>query len=163
MRLIIAPLFSAGLILFGVGLIPDETIIQLSIDAIETWNGWSFVGVVCVASGLFGLLKEIAFAIRAWSTTGEWHFRLTSHDLIWHVPRHAHGKEEGFEASLKELRQVELRTIQKHEDSDELEYWVHFKSRDSVQLQPYSGVSLSWLVDEISAAGVPYEETFKTY
>ena len=161
-RLIIAPLLSAALIWFGTWLIPEATVIEFSIDAIETWNGWSFLGFICIASGLYGLLKELVFAVRAWSTTGEWHFRLTDRDLLWHVPHHAHGKEEGFEAPLNELKQIEFRTVQKHEETDVREYWVHFNSRDPVQLQPYSGVSLSWLVEKISAAGVPYKATVRT-
>lgn len=162
-RLLIAPLFSVGLILFGMWLVPEETIWKLHVEAIETWNVWSVFGVLCVGFGLYGLLKELVFAIRAYATTGEWHFRLTDHELLWHVPHHVHGKEEGFKASLEELREIEFKTIQKHEDIDEREYWVHFNSRGSIQLKSYSGVSLSWLVEKISATGVPFKETFQTY
>ncbi|MBG6158230.1 hypothetical protein IWQ52_004294 [Labrenzia sp. EL_159] len=162
-RLIIAPLISFGLIGFGTWLLPEGTVLELHIEAVETWNVWSFLGFICIGGGIYCLLKEAVFAARAYSTTGEWHFRLTDRDLLWHVPNHAHGKEEGFEAPLEEIKQIEFRTIQKHEDIDKREYWIHFHSRDSVKLQSYSGISLSWLVEKISATGVPYEETSENF
>lgn len=162
-RLIIAPLFSAGLIWFGTWLLPEQTVVSLSVEAIKTWNVWSFLGIIAIGSGIYGLAKELVFAVRAWSTTGEWHFRLTELDLLWHVPDHAHGKEEGFEASLKELVRIEFRAVEKTEGIDEREYWVHFRAREPVQLRSFSGVSLPWLVERISAAGVPYQETRENY
>lgn len=162
-RLIIAPLFSVGLIWFGTWLLPEGTVFELNIKAVETWNVWSFLGFICIGSGIYRLLKEAVFAARAYSTSGEWHFRLTDRDLLWHVPNHAHGKEEGFEAALAEIKQIEFRTIQKQEDIDEREYWIHFHSRDSVKLQSYSGISPSGLVEKISATGVPYEETSENF
>lgn len=162
-RLIIAPLFSIGLIWFGTWLLPEGTVFELNLKAVEAWNVWSFLGFICIGSGIYRLLKEAVFAARAYSTSGEWHFRLTDRDLLWHVPIHAHGKEEGFEAALAEIKQIELRTIQKQEDIDEREYWIHFHSRDSVKLKSYSGISLSGLVEKISATGVPYEETFENF
>lgn len=162
-RLVIAPLFSVGLIWLGTWLLPEETVISLEVEAIETWSAWSFFGCIIIGSGVFGLAKELVFAIRARSTKGEWHFRLTEHDLLWHVPVHAHGEEEGFAASLEELKLIEFKTIEHNEGIDEREYWIHFHTRDPIQLRPYSGVSLSWLVDGIRAAGVPYEETHRDY
>lgn len=162
-RLIIAPLLSAGLILFGAWVMPKETVLSFNIAAIETWSVWSFLGFIAIGSGIYGLVKELVFAVRAWSTSGEWHFRLTEHDLLWNVPHHAHGKEEGFAASLGELKLIEFKTIQKQEDMDEREYWVHFHTREPIQLKSFSGVSLSWLVERIRAAGVPYEETHENY
>lgn len=147
------------MIWLGAWLLPAETIFAFNIEAVQSWNVWSFLGVVFIGSGIYGLLKEAVFAVRAHATSGEWHFRLTDRDLLWHVPNHAHGKEVGFEAKLEELKQIEFRTLKKYEDFDEREYWVHFHSRASVQLQSYSGMSLSWLAEKISAAGVPYEET----
>ena len=158
-RLVIAPLLSIGLIGFGTWLLPQGTVLEPSIDAVETWRVWSFLGVICIGGGIYRLLKEAVFAARAYSTAGEWHFRLTDRDLLWHVPNHAHGKEEGFETPLKEIRQIEFRTIHKQEDTDERQYWIHFHSRGPIMLQAYSGISLSWLVERISATGVTYEET----
>ncbi len=163
LRLVIAPLLSVVLIWIGFLLIPEETVLQLRIESIETWSAWSFLGLVCIGSGIYRLFKELIFAIRAISTKGEWHFRLTDHSLLWHVPKHAHGTEEGFEVPLEELSQIEIRTIEKTEGIDEREYWIHFHSRDPVQLRSYSGVSLSWLAEKIRAAGVPYEETCVRY
>ncbi len=137
--------------------------LELSLEAVETWNAWSFVGFICIGGGIYRLLREAVFAARAYSTAGEWHFRLTDRDLLWHVPNHAHGKEEGFEAPLEEIRQIEFRTIQKQEDIDDRQYWIHFHSRDSIRLRSYSGVSLSSLVEKMSAAGVSYEETSEKF
>ena len=162
-RLIVAPLYSIGLIGFGTWLLPEGTVLELRIEAVETWNVWSFFGFLCIGSGIYCLLKEAVFAARAYSTKGEWHFRLTDRDLLWHVPNHAHGKEEGFEAPLEEIKQIEFKTIQKHEDMDERQYWIHFHSRAPVRLQSYSGISLPGLVEKISASGVSYEETSENF
>ncbi|MFQ6552898.1 hypothetical protein AAD018_011215 [Aestuariibius insulae] len=162
-RLIIAPVISAALVALGMWLIPDATVFRPRFEALETWSGWAFLGVICVACGLYGLLKELIFAARSIGTSGEWHFRLTDEELLWHVPRHAHGTECGFSARLDELKEIESRTIHKEEERDEREYWMHFNARDPIQLQSYSGISLSGLVEKISAAGVPYRETYQRY
>lgn len=162
-RLIIAPLFSIGVTWFGTWLLPKGTVLELSIEAVETWSVWSFLGFICICGGIYRLLKEAVFAVRAYSTAGEWHFRLTDSDLLWHVPNHAHGKEEGFEAPLEEIKQIEFRTIHKQEDIDERQYWIHFRSRDPIRLQAYSGISLSSLVEKICETGVPYEETSENF
>ncbi len=162
-RLVVGTLFSLWLVWFGTWLMPAETVLAVSVDAIESWNFWTFAACVCIACGIWGLLKELAFAFRSSSTSGEWHFRLRGNDLLWHVPDHAHGTEQGFEARLDELQKVEFKTIQAFEETDRREYWVHFKHRDPIQLQSYSGVSLSWLVQKIASAGVPYEETHESH
>ncbi|WP_298839137.1 hypothetical protein [uncultured Roseobacter sp.] len=160
-RLIIAPMMSAVLIASGLWLIPDKTILKVEIEAVETWSVQAFLGVVCIACGFCGMLRELLFAARSLGTSGEWHFRLKDGELLWHVPRHAHGSESGFSARLDELKEIEFRTIHQDEAQDKREYWVHFHARDPVQLQPYSGVSLSWLAENIRAAGVPYRETHR--
>lgn len=162
-RLIIAPVFAVGLIWFGMRLLSEDKIQSLDIDAVEAWTVWSFFGAIMIGTGIYRLLKELIFALRARSTTGEWHFRLTDRDLLWQVPDHAHGKEEGFAAPLTEIERIEFKTIQKQEDMDVRQYWVHFHARDPIQLRSFSGVSLSWVVDKIRAVGVPYEETFENY
>lgn len=162
-RLIIVSLFSVSLILFGMWLVPETALMELNVEAVETWSTWSFFGFIGVGAGIYGLLKECIFALRAYSTSGEWHFRLSDHVLLWHVPRHAHGAEEGFEVPLDDVKQIEFRTIRKHDEFDEREYWIHFHSRDPIQLQTYSGVSLSWLAEKINDAGVPYVETYEQY
>ncbi len=68
LRLVVASLFSLGLIWFGTWLVPDETILEVSVDAIESWNGWSFVALDAVLSVVWGLLKELVFAVRSYST-----------------------------------------------------------------------------------------------
>ncbi|MEL7525925.1 MAG: hypothetical protein AAFN16_09160, partial [Pseudomonadota bacterium] len=50
LRLIIAPLLSIGLIGFGTWLLPRGTVLEPSIDAVETWNVWSFLGVICIGA-----------------------------------------------------------------------------------------------------------------
>ena len=162
-RLVIAPVFSAGMIWLGARLIPKDTVLSLDVEAIETWSVWSFFGCIIVGCGDFGLAKELVFAIRARSTTGEWHFRLTEKDLLWHVPRHAHGKEEGFAASLDEIKLIESKIIENVDGLDEREYWIHFHAREPIQLRPFSGVSLPQLVDKIRAAGIPFNETREGY
>ncbi len=159
LRLVIVPGFSLLLIALGLWLIPAGTVMNLHFAAMETWSGWAFFGVILIGCGIYGVLKEIIFAWRARKTSGEWHFRLTDNDLLWHVPDHAHGREDGFSAQLDELKEIELRTIQEDDQMDVREYWVHFTSGQSLQLQSYSGISLSWLVEKICAAGVPYRET----
>ena len=162
-RLIVVPLLSVGLIWFGMRLVPETAVMELSLEAVETWGIGTVFGFVCVGAGIYGSLKECVFAVRAYSTTGEWHFRLSDHALVWSVPRHAHGNEEGFEVQLNDVKQIEFRTIEKYEDIDEREYWIHFHSQDPIQLHSYSGVSLSWLAEKINDAGVPYVETNEQY
>lgn len=159
-RLIILPALSIGLIFLGLKLIPDTFIWEVSIDAFKSWNGWAFVGLVLIGSGLSHLIKAAIFAYRSLGTDGEWHFRLTQHDLLWKVPDHAHGPEIGFKTTLSDIEAVEFRTITEYERMNEREYWIHFRDRDSIQLQSYTGISLPWLVSKIHDAGVPYNETF---
>ncbi len=159
LRLIIAPALAIGLIVLGYSLVPDTFVWALSMEAVKTADGWAFVGIIMIISGLSGLVKEVMFAYRSWGSSGEWRFRLTRDELLWHVPDHAHGPEVGFEASLCDIQEIEFRTIRRHEASDEREYWVHFRDRDPVQLKPYSGVSVSSLVSRICEAGVRYTET----
>ncbi len=105
------------------------------------------------------LLKTAIFAYRSWNSMGEWHFRLDDENLIWDVPNHAHGKETGFRTALSNIKDIEERYIHKHEAIDETEYWIHFNDKPSVQLQSYSGISLSWLISEISKQGVTCNKT----
>lgn len=161
LRLIIAPLFAIGLIWLGTWLIPDETVFAWDIQAIETWNGWSFVGAILVLHGVFTLVKELIFGLRAYAQQGFWHFRLTDTDLLWHVPDHSFGEEDGFDVPLEDIKQIKFKTIQKYEESNEREYWIHFHSRDPIQLNSYSGISLSWLVKEMQSAGIDYKETYE--
>lgn len=158
-RLIVGPAFSIGFIVLGINLLPKDFVWAASTEAIETWSGWAFAGIILIGSGIFGLIKEALFALKTRGLSGEWHFRLTEDELLWHVPDHAHGPETGFKARLEELKEIEFRTIQKYEEMDEREYWVHFRDRDPVQLRSHSGISISWLVSLISDAGVNYTET----
>ena len=152
-----------ALIWVGTSLISKDAEFALSIEAIDTWNGWSFVGAVLVLIGLWSITKEIVFAFRAQGTSGEWHFRLDDQELLWHVPEHGFGKEEGFHVPLGAIKHVEFKTIEKHESIDEREYWVHFHAQDPIQLRGHSGVSRSWMVDKMREAGLHYEETRVTW
>lgn len=158
-RAVILPVLAIGFILLGWNLIPENFMWEVSIHAIKTWSGWVFIGLILIGTGVFNLIKVAIFALRSFGTTGEWHFRLTQDELVWQVPDHAHGPEIGFKTPLSEIKDVEFRTISKHDEMNEREYWIHFRDRDSIQLQQYTGISVSWLVSKIHEAGVPYNET----
>lgn len=162
-RLIVAPIMCLGLVALGIWFIPAGTALELTPAAIETWSFPAVVGALCVVMGIWGLLKEVLFAVRAVGTSGEWHFCLNDRGLFWNVPQHAHGKESGFSAQLDELKEMELRTIQKEEAPDEYEYWVHFHVRDPIQLKSYSGISLRHLTQKICSAGVPLRQTSQRF
>ena len=163
-RLIIAPAMAGAFIYFGLRLIPDSFGIGMSIDDIGDLNFWSFLGVFLVCTGAYSLIKEALFAYRSRKPSGYWHFRLTSDDLLWDVPQHAHGTEIGFHAKLSDIKQIEFRTLERYEQSDLRSYWVHFNGgTPSIELKDYSGISLSWLAKKIGESGVPYNETRRTY
>jgi hypothetical protein len=155
----IALLIYASLIWNGTEVLPEETVISFNVAAVKVSSVWSILGFVAIGHGIHGLLKELIFAVRAWSTTGEWHFRLTEHDLLWHVPDHVHGEEKGFVASLGDLKLIEFKTLHKDEKIGPREYWVHFHTRAPIQLKSFSGINLSGLVERLIAVGVPYVET----
>ena len=157
--MIIYPVFGIGCILIGLSLIPDAFQRALSEESIKTWDGWGFLGVVLISVGFFNLAKALVFAIRSWGTNGEWHFHLTEQSLLWQVPIHAFGPETGFETPKANIEAVERRTIARYEEPDVQEFWIHFRDRDAIQLQDYTGISISWLVSKIHGTGVPYNET----
>ncbi len=159
-RAIIFPVLAIGFIWFGYKLIPDTFIWEVSVDAIESWNGLAFCGLILISTGIFNLVKTAIFVFRSLDTAGEWHFRLTQDELLWQVPDHVHGPEIGFRTPLSNIKELEFRTVSKHDEMDEREYWIHFRDQDSIQLQDYTGISVSWLVSKIHEAGVPYNETF---
>lgn len=152
-------LFGIGCTLIGITLIPDSFRWSFSIDAIETWGGWGFLGVILIGTGFFNLVKTVIFAIRSRGTSGEWHFRLTEQSLLWDVPVHAFGPETGFETPKANIKAVECRTIVKDEAPNIQEFWIHLRDREPLQLQDYTGISISSLVSKIHEAGVPYNET----
>ncbi|KJZ19219.1 hypothetical protein [Loktanella sp. S4079] len=163
-RLIIGPLIAIGFIYFGLRLIPDSFGLGMSIDDISDLSMWAIVGVFLVCTGAYNLLKLAIFAIRSRQPSGHWHFRLTADDLLWDVPKHAHGKETGFHAKLPDIEQIEFRTLERDEQQDLRSYWVHFSDGSpAIELKGYSGVSLSWMTQKIAQAGVPYVETRDTY
>ena len=163
-RLIIVPLLAIGLIYFSLRLIPDSFGLGMSIDDIGDLNFWSILGVFLVCTGAYSLIKEALFAYRSRKPSGYWHFRLTSDDLLWHVPQHAHGEETGFRAKLADIKEIEFRTLERDEAPDLRSYWVHFNSdTPAIELKDYSGVSLSWLAKKMRESGVPYNETRRTY
>jgi hypothetical protein len=159
-RVIILPFVAICFIFFGLKLIPDTFIWELSVDAIGSWSGWAFVGLILIGTGIVNLIKTVIFAFRARGMAGEWHFRLTQDELLWQVPDHAHGPEIGFKTPLSNIKELEFRTISKHEELNEREYWIHFPDQNPIQLQSYTGISVSWLVSKIHEAGVPYTKTF---
>lgn len=162
-RIVIVPIIAALFIAIGIWIVPKRAIWSLSFEALETWNGWGFFGLFLVATGLFHLLKLTFFAFRAAGTSGEWHIRLTQDDLLWQVPDHAHGPEEGFHTPLSAIRQLEHRVISQSEGPDLQEYWIHFHDRAPIQLRDYTGISLPWMFGKIRDAGVPVEATTDTF
>ncbi|WP_095589818.1 hypothetical protein [Actibacterium ureilyticum] len=158
-RLAIVPLIAGAQIWLGLWLIPAGTRLSLEPADIGTWTVWSVAGALLVLAGFWALLGLLVFAIRARSSGGAWHFRLTDTDLLWQVPRHAHGPEEGFAARLDQIAALELRIIRRDEAPDRREYWIRFHDRAPIRLRDHSGVSLSWLADRIHQAGVPVHET----
>ncbi|WP_162617685.1 hypothetical protein [Yoonia maritima] len=150
-----------GLIYFGLRLIPGRFGFGMSI---HDPNFWNIVGVFLVGTGAYHLIKEAVFAYRSRKPSGYWHFRLTSDDLLWHVPQHAHGTEIGFHVDLSDIKEVEFRTLERDEQSDRRSYWMHFNyDTPAIELKNYSGVSLSWIAEKIREAGVPYKETRRAY
>lgn len=158
-RLIIIPIVVAGFIWLGFRLIPDDAVWALSFEAVETWNLWGFLGLFLIVTGVVNLLKLMVFVWRARGTSGEWRFRLTQDDLLWKVPVHAHGPEEGFHVPLSAIKSLERRRIARDDDPDMVEYWAHFQDRPSIQLREYTGYSISSLMEQVHQAGVPYENT----
>ncbi|MCK0069430.1 hypothetical protein [Kordiimonas laminariae] len=158
-RLIITPLFASLWILLGTYLLPEDALNLSRIDSPTAFTVWDFLGVIFIGTGVVTLFKAAAFARRSLNTVGEWHFRLDNEYLIWDVPNHAHGQETGFRSALSDITGIEERYIHKHEAVDETEYWAHFHNKPSIQLQRYSGISLPWLISEISKQGVTYNKT----
>lgn len=157
--IIITAILALCLILVGRWMIPAAFVWELSINVLEAWNGWAFVGLILIASGLIYLFKAIIRALRFIGTTGEWHFRLTYDELLWDVPKHSFGPEIGFVSKLSNIKEIEFRTITEFEQSDVRQYWIHFKDREPVQLMDYTGYTISALVLKIHEAGVSYKET----
>ncbi len=159
LRLVIRSVFSIGLILWGLYLLPENPDWTFAPRTLEAWDGWGFVGLIMLGSGIFGLFKEAVFGTKSLGQTGHWHFLLADGHLTWDVPNHAHGEEEGFRSALSEISSIEYRTIQRYEQMDVCEYWLHFHEGDPIQLKSYSGISLSWIASRIQDAGVEYRET----
>ena len=159
-RLIIFPLYAILLIWLGIYLQPENVSYALEPKSISTWGQWGFFGMIFIGVGILKLVKEIVFAFQSWGASGGWKFRLIDHHLTWHVPNHSHGSEIGFSAHIEEIREIELRTIERHDEMRERQYWIHFYERESIQLQSYSGVTISFLTQKIIELGVKYQETF---
>ena len=158
-RIVVLSAVSVGLMFVGYKVVPESFIWALSLEGFKSLTGWGFFGLILIGMGPFNLLKVALFALKARGTSGEWRFCLEDDRLLWQVPAHAHGAETGFQAPLSSIRQLEYRTLTSFDEMDEREYWIHFTDRASIQLQAYTGVSLSWLVSKIHDAGVPYKET----
>lgn len=157
--MIIMPVVVALFIVAGLWLLPDDAVWALSFEALETWGLWGFFGLFLILTALYHLTKLIFFVRRAAGATGEWRFRLTAEDLLWQVPDHAHGPEQGFHVPLAAIKQLEHITYYRSEGPDEDQYWVHFHDHPSIQLREYAGYSIRALMDQIHQAGVPFERT----
>jgi hypothetical protein len=147
--------------IWGVFLLPiNFSPLSFSPKDLEVLGFWPFIGLILIGTGIFTLIKEVIFSFRSLgNTSGEWHFSLISDTLIWNVPNHFHGNEVGFKAKLSEIKEIEFRTINRHEEINQREYWVHFYKRESILLQSYSGISISSLVSKTCNEGVHYNET----
>ncbi len=158
-RLAISSVFSIGLVVCGLYLLPQNAEWASLVGMVAVWDGWAFIGLVMLGVGMFTIIKEVVFAIKSLGQTGHWHFLLTDDHLSWDVPDHPHGEEVGFRSVLSEISLIECRTIERWERVDTREYWLHFHDRYPIQLQSYSGVSLSWLASQIRDAGIEYRNT----
>ncbi|MBV7266696.1 hypothetical protein [Erythrobacter ani] len=158
-RLFISSVFATGLIISGLYLLPRFTVWDSLASALATGDGWAFLGLIMVAFGIYAGVKVAVFAIKSLGKSGYWHFRLADGHLSWDVPDHMHGEEIGFRSALSEISSIECRTIERWEQANIREYWLHFHDRYSIQLQSYSGVSLSWLAFQIRDAGIEYRDT----
>lgn len=150
---------SAGLLMLGLWLLPGPHAWAFAAESLQHWDGWGFIGLVTMASGLFAFAKFILFAVWSFGQKGAWHFMLTSDQLTWKVPDHTFGEETSFSANLSDISWVENRTIERHELPDLTEYWIYFTNREPVELKSYSGVSLRWLISKIAEAGVEFRQT----
>ena len=159
--MIIMPVVVALFLAAGLWLVPADAVWALSFEALETWTLWGFLGLFLIITALYHLAKLIFFARRAVGTTGEWRFRLTQNDLLWQVPDHAHGPEEGFHVPLVAIKELEHITIYRSDEAEENQYWVHFHDHPSIQLREYTGYSIRALMDKIHQAGVPFERTLR--
>ncbi|MEP2988183.1 MAG: hypothetical protein ABJN65_08025 [Parasphingorhabdus sp.] len=157
-RLIIKPMVAIGFVILGVNLLPENLNWQMAPADFRDWDFWSIIGIFSLISGGYMLIQEAIFALRSFNQSGEWHFRLSDDELLWDVPVHSHGEEQGFRVKLSEIKEIEYRTIIKYDEMDAREYWVHFVNRDSVELKSYSGLSIDALVEKIEKAGVRYKE-----
>lgn len=159
--MIVMPVVVALFMTAGLWLVPDGAVWALSFEALETWGLWGAFGFFLILTALYHLVKLILFARRAAGTTGGWRFYLTQDELLWQVPNHAHGREEGFHVPLSAIKQLEHITTYRSEGANEEQYWVHFHDRPSIQLREYSGYSIRALMDKIHQAGVPFERTLR--
>ncbi len=151
-------------IYYGTGLIPTNLGRPMSIGDTSDLNFWSIIGVLLIGIGIFNIAAAVTFLFRSRHAAGHWHFRLTADDLLWQIPRHGHGEETGFQTKLSDIKQLEFRTLRRDESVDKRSYWVHFKDgTPSIELKSYSGVSLSWMIEKIAAAGVAKIETQGEY
>lgn len=160
-RLIIMLTIAILSISWGWYLLPiNIAMLTFSPADLEGFGFWPFIGLILVGTGISTIIKESIFSFRSLGkTSGEWVFSLINDTLIWSVPIHFHGREIGFKATLSEIKEIEFKTINRYEEMNRREYWVHFYKRDSILLQSYSGVSISSLVSKICSEGVHYNET----
>lgn len=148
------------MLLWGWYLASGRITLKFSLEDLENWSGWTILGIFLIITGVTNLIREALFAFRSLgSTSGEWHFSLNENHLIWNIPNHAHGDETGFNAELLEIAEIEYRVIEMYEELSKRECWVHFYARESIQLQSYSGLTLSSLVSKICNEGVECRET----
>jgi hypothetical protein len=159
-RLVIMLTTAIVSIVWGRYLLPENFTLLFSLSDLKFWDGWLLIGLVLISTGVITLIKEGIFDFHSLNNNkGEWLFSLTDDHLTWNVPNHFHGYEVGFNASLSEIKEIEFRTITRHEEMNKREYWIHFYEREPIQLQSYSGFSVSSLVSKICNEGVKYIET----
>jgi hypothetical protein len=158
LRLVVKSMAATGLVLVGFYLLSKGVLHKADLEALESLETWEALGTFLIFFGFWVFIGAVIFLVRSIKSSGVWHFRLDDESLTWDVPRHFHGEEVGFRTSLSEIKEIEERYIQKDERPNETEYWIHFKDKPSIQLQRYSGFSLTSLTSKIADQGVKYSK-----
>jgi len=76
-RIVILPVVAVGFIILGQRLISDNFEWKFSVDTIKSWDGWAFVGIILICTGIFNLTKTAIF------------FSILGHDRGMALPPHA--------------------------------------------------------------------------
>lgn len=90
----------------------------------------------------------------------EWCIRLTDDCLSWFAPQHSLGEENSFIAQIDDIAKIVRHCIMGYEAMHQVDYFLHLKSGECIQLRGFSGISLDTLCQTAEKLGVKYEEIF---